>query len=71
MLSCRVVQLRFDAFFEKSEGLFPVFVEKDSRKPERLLWTEVQHDVFDVHLFPSLQPSSPEKPILIIRVLRK
>ena len=55
MVPGRVVQLRFDAFFEKREGLFSVFIQENSRQPECLMWTKIQHDVFDVQLFPSLQ----------------
>jgi hypothetical protein len=42
-------QLRFETFFEKKECLVPVFVEKDFREHECLLWTEIQHERFDVH----------------------
>ena len=48
-------ELRFETLFEKKEGLFFVFVKKDSCKPERVLGAKIQHDMFYVHLF---SPSS-------------
>ena len=76
VLSCRIVQLRFDAFLEKREGLFSVFVQKNSRQSECLMWTKIQHKRFDVHLFtspPAHPPTSGQKWVsertLIMRAL--
>ena len=53
MIPGRLQQLRLQTFLEKRKGFVFVFVEKNSRKPERALWTEIQHNRFDVHLFSS------------------
>ncbi len=57
MVPRRIVQLRFDALFEKYEGFFSVFVQKNSRQPECLMRTKIQHDVLNVHCSPPCRTS--------------
>ena len=54
MVSGRRIELRFETVFEKKQGLFFVFVKKDSCESHGLFRVEAEQDRFDSHRSPPL-----------------
>ncbi len=49
----RLRKLGPQTLLQKRQGFFFVFVQEDPPKPEYVLGTKIQHNLFDVHFFSS------------------